>query len=188
MEVVVASWIGGIALGAFLPKPHQAKRGFLASLTRSTQYFTLYGQGLASLAWLTQHEELASAAVTIETLVFLLYHGISWFNPSLLSYESPELTKAVTGWRCPSFPYSLVWFALHIQHTYSPIVTWLTFTKTRYSLHWLALYVVWNHFCWWIQDVPSYPIQSDLYRLSLYKLALIGFFLLGMTIESVSQI
>ncbi len=185
--IVISLSLGASVLGgSFFPS---ASPSLLSKATRNTQFFTLYAQAWAVGAWITEHPAAISVALVTEAMVFCLYHGVTAYKPTLLSYGDREMVYSVTRWAPPRFAlHALIWLGLHIQHTFSPAYVWYTFFPTRekgheaYVLAALAGYDLWNSFCWYVNGKPAYPIQTALKDKGVLGYARLVFYAFGIFI------
>jgi hypothetical protein len=181
--IYLASYLVAVGSAAFFPKPHQrdceasAKaRGWstpMIMLTRSTGFFTLYGQLWLVIAEFTGNRSAFCVALVIETTVMVLYHTLVAIDPSLLAHDdNKDLVRKVTRVLPPMDIHAAIWLGLHLQHTVCPLHLWLKdHPPTIYyadqdvnlSLAAFLVYVVWNTFCWVVQGKPTYPIQKQVW-------------------------
>lgn len=159
---------------------------WLVRLTRCTQHFTLYAQGWLIVALWTEHREYVVIAMVLETVVFILYQGIVWLDPTLLAHDEKEFALKVTRWIPPLDKDFFSYLGLQIQHFLCPLHLWISGTPPHHpeDQWWILLtlvtYVGWNHLCWKIQGIPPYPLQQILLEMGvgIYLVALSGCFLL----------
>lgn len=171
------AWVFAVGLAWHFPKRHHLtreadalKRGYsltIIRLTRSTQYFTLFGQLLYAFG-------VPSVAVAVEFFVFLLYHGmIHGIGVETLSYEDVFQARESTGFYPPKSLLILPWIGLHLQHTICPIMAWMDFpflwADAGLVVCAIATYTVWMLYCWRVQGVPPYPFLSVLLDKVAYK-------------------
>jgi len=169
-------------------------------MTRVTLYFTLYSQAWLLAALLTMKTWVVFTAFVLETTVFILYHGIAWYDPHLLAYEEdPEMLRAAMRWCPPSWkktPWIIMWTALHLQHTVLPVITWILFHSRAHELYYhlppgvfwyplcaLVVYTVFNECSWIVLGRAAYPIQETVYRKKIYAGAYMGVITLMSTIS-----
>lgn len=198
MEAIVVSYLLSVGLAVVKLKPHQhGQKGPVLAMSRAAQYFTLYGQLWACIAWYTGNPVALSVALVVETLVFLLYFGFSIVDPCLLSWESPELTRKVVSVRPPTHPLLLcVWMGLLFQHLGSPLIVFF-YAKNHVhgpvetvvaSIACIA-YVCINEGCWRIQGTAAYPVQGHIRNSGLYMEACVAFvtlsFIVGLLLDIV---
>jgi hypothetical protein len=178
-------------LGAFFPRTaflraekDALRRGWPISiirLTRATQFFTLFGQTLVTIALFTNHTSLTVVAFVLDLVVAILYHGICRIDPSLLSYDDPHLARKVTALLPPMDEHFIVWLGLHGQHTVVPLLLWMSGVPFQHYVSdtWICmglfiLYSIHNLFCWKVNGIAAYPIQQVMWDHGLYIPAWLG--------------
>ena len=164
---VVTCFLGTVLFHVALPRKIFSARSVpvLGRVACASQYLTLYAQGLLCLSFYWP-DTFTFAAKAIGLLVFVLYHGFALFDPTLLSYDSPDIVRKATAYLPPiRTPLLLIpWFGLHFQHTLCPL--WYVFIQptsiapdANQVRGLLVLYMCWNELCWTVLGVPAYPVQ-----------------------------
>ncbi len=197
------SYCVAVVVPWFFPKPNQREcevdalvRGhhpFLIRFTRSTQFFTLYGQLWLILALLTENPTIRSIALIIETMVMILYFTFIRIDPTLLAYDGPVLVNQVTGFLPPMNRYCVVWFGLLVQHLICPLHLWVS-GEIMFG-HWDVIYAVcavfayicWSDFCWYVQGKPTYPIQQRVFDSGLEEYASVGMVVMCFSIGTICE-
>jgi hypothetical protein len=130
------------------------------------------------------NNDLKIITCIIQTNLFVLYHFFIYFGPEFLThienFPSIEYLKSVVSWKPPinALDRAIVWTILKIQHVLAPLHYWIYFSNTdpkiiSYNGHLrrdtnilFFIYGLWNFWCWYVQGVPPYPIQSIVYEKS----------------------
>lgn len=203
LYIAVISYIISILIN--IPKlPKHLRLNPLSIITKSTQYFTLLGHILFIFHLLFENIRLiASLTLIIETLVFLLYHGIVIIsrNPYLLMYESEHVNiNEVTG----LYPKPLtiknlfIYIFIHLNHTIFPIYSWINII---YHKHFIAnediilvlcmvfSFMTWNEFAWYLHGISGYPLQKIIHDISpsLYRYTKIIILIFSLIIAKIIQ-
>lgn len=151
----------------------------LIVFVRIMQYYTVWCQLLLLVSLYYDKKELVVIVHVLMTNLFLLYHSIRIFFGILnLTYienfPNVSFLKNVTSWKIPKNRAELiVWSIQNIQHLLGPLYYWIEghfYGSIEHDNMLLFeinviyfVYGLFNFFCWYVNGIPTYPIQKKVY-------------------------